>query len=44
METVSRQISQLKRAELLAAHGQHTLEVRDLPALRRRAEGVEERR
>ena len=44
METVSRQISQLKRAELLAAQGQHTLEVRDLPALRRRAEGAEERR
>ncbi len=43
METVSRQISQLKRAGLLAAQGQHVLEVRDLPTLRRRAEGSDER-
>jgi len=41
METVSRQISQLKRAGLLAAQGQHALEIRDLPTLRRRAEGGE---
>jgi CRP/FNR family transcriptional regulator len=44
METVSRQISQLKRSGLLAAPGHHTLEIRDLPTLRRRAEGVEDSR
>jgi CRP/FNR family transcriptional regulator len=43
METVSRQISQLKRAGMLVAKGQHVLEVRDLPTLRRRAEGSDGR-
>ncbi len=44
METVSRQISILKKAGLVVAPSQHALELTDLPALRRMAEGVYERR
>ncbi len=44
METVSRQISQLKRTGLVRAPSQHMLELTDLAALRRIAEGSDERR
>jgi len=39
METVSRQISALKRADVIAPHGPHMLRIRDLGELRKRAEG-----
>jgi CRP/FNR family transcriptional regulator len=41
METVSRQISHLKRQGLIEAAGAHGVAVRDLPALRRLADGNE---
>lgn len=41
METVSRQISALKRGGLVRAPSQHTLELADVRALRRIAEGSE---
>ncbi len=44
METVSRQISALKRAGVIRALSQHMIEVLDLPALRRIAEGNDEGR
>ena len=44
METVSRQISALKKSGLVAAPSQHSLELTDLPALRRIAEGIDQGR